>query len=140
MRRTFQTTLLCVAFIPFLLGALSLVQGAERLVPAELVTTQLDGQVRFWGIRSMLPFLLAIWIVTHLEEACGVLMIVLGATVFGGLARVWAAVIYDAPEPFLTGIIVFELSTILLLPWYRHITHGTTTNKATDGEDGTSVL
>ena len=140
MRRTFQITLLVVAFIPFLLGAMSLVQGAERLVPAELVTTQMDGQVRFWGIRSMLPFLLALWIVAHLEEAFGVLMIVLGSTVAGGLARVWAAFFYGAPEPFLIGIIVFELSTILFLPWYRHITHVAPTTNARVGKDETPVL
>ena len=140
MRRTFQTTLLCVAFIPFLLGAMSLAQGAERLVPAELVTTELDGQVRFWGIRSMLPFLLALWIVTHLDQAFGVLVIVLGATVAGGLARVWSALTYGAPEPFLIGIIVFELATILFLPWYKLITHGTPPTKATDGANRKQVL
>ncbi|MEO1000422.1 MAG: hypothetical protein AAFW69_07445, partial [Pseudomonadota bacterium] len=65
MRRTFQITLLLVAFLPFLLGALSLIGGAARLVPADLVTPELDGQVRFWGVRSMLPFLLTLWIVAN---------------------------------------------------------------------------
>lgn len=134
MRRAFQITLLCVALVPFLLGALSLVQGAERLVPAELITTQLDGQIRFWGVRSMLPFALALWIVTHLDEAFAVLVIVVGATVIGGLARIWAALNYGAPEPFLIGIIAFELFTILFLPWYKLITHGTPTGNGTDNQ------
>ncbi|MEM6744819.1 MAG: DUF4345 domain-containing protein [Pseudomonadota bacterium] len=139
MRRTFQITLLCAAFIPFLLGAMSLVQGAERLVPADLVDARLDGQVRFWGIRSMLPFGLALWIVTHLDEAFWVLAMVVGATAAGGLARVWAALVHGAPEPFLIGIIAFEVATLLFLPWYKQINHGTPANKATDGEDGKSI-
>ena len=121
MRRAFQITLLFVAFIPFIMGAMSLIQGAERLVPADLVTTELDGQVRFWGIRSMLPFFLAIWIVMNMERAFTILVIVLGATAAGGLARVAAALKYGAPEPALMGIIAFELATLLFIPWYKRV-------------------
>ena len=118
MRRTFQITLLCVAFIPCLLGAMSLFQGAERLIPADLVTTELDGQVRFWGIRSMLPFFLTLWIVTNLDKAYAVLVIVIGGTVAGGLARLVAVYKYGEPDPALMGIIAFELAVLLFIPWY----------------------
>ena len=121
MRRTFQITVLFIAFIPCVLGALSLVHGAARLVPEDLITTELDGQVRFWGIRSMLPFFLSIWIVANLEKAFAVLVIVLGATAAGGVARIVSALIYGAPEPALIGIIVFELAVLLFIPWYQRI-------------------
>lgn len=121
MRRTFQITLLCVAFIPCLLGALSLIYGAARLIPTELITTELDGQIRFWGIRSMLPFFLALWIVTNLDKAYAVLVIVTGATVAGGLARLIAAYKYGTPDPTLMGIIAFELAVLFFIPWYRSV-------------------
>ena len=121
MRRAFQITLLSVAFIPFILGAMSLIQGAGRLVPPEFITAELDGQVRFWGVRSMLPFLLTIWIVANLENAFAVLVIVLGATAAGGLARMVAALTYGPPEPALAGIILFEIAVLLFIPWYRHV-------------------
>lgn len=121
MRLAFQITLLCAAFIPFLLGAMSFVQGAERLVPAELITAEMDGQVRFWGIRSMLPFFLTIWIVANLENAFAVLVIVLGATAAGALGRIVAALSYGPIEPALVGIIIFELAVLLFIPWYRRI-------------------
>lgn len=123
MRRTFQITLLCVAFVPFLLGFMSLIQGAERLVPKELVTAELDGQVRFWGIRSMLPFFLAVWIVMNFEKAFTILLIVIGATAVGSCARLVAVVIYGTPEPILIGIIAFELGTLLFIPWYKQVVH-----------------
>jgi len=132
VRRAFQITLLCVAFIPFLLGALSLFQGAERLVPAELITTELNGQVRFWGIRSMLPFFLAIWIVANLEEAFAILVIILGATAAGGLSRIVATLKYGAPEPTLIGIIVFELAVLLFIPWYQRIVQEAQTQPSTE--------
>lgn len=119
MKRTFQITLLVVAFIPFLLGAMSLVVGASRLVPDDLITAEIDGQIRFWGIRSMLPFALTIWIACNLERAYVVLLIVLAATAAGGLARAFAAVLYGPPEPMLIGIIVFEISVLIFIPWYH---------------------
>ncbi|WP_421858856.1 DUF4345 family protein [Oricola sp.] len=121
MRLAFQVALLVAAFIPFLLGAMSLFQGAARLLPNELITTELDGQVRFWGIRSMLPFLLAIWIVANLEKAYAVLVIILAATAAGGLARAYAAVEYGAPQPALVGVIAFEIGAVLFIPWYRSV-------------------
>ncbi len=121
MRLAFQVALLAVAFVPFVLGALSLFQGAGPLIPVEFLTPELDGQVRFWGVRSMLPFLLSNWIVANLERARTVLMIVLGATAAGGLARIAAAVHYGAPEPVTVGIIVLELAVLLFIPWYNKI-------------------
>lgn len=121
MIRTFQISLLFAAFIPFLLGAMSLIQGAERLVPTDFITTELDGQVRFWGIRSMLPFFLAIWIVMNMESAFAVLVIVICATAAGGLARIAAAFKYGAPEPALMGIIAFEIAALLFIPWYKRV-------------------
>ena len=121
MRRTFQITLLVVAFIPFLLGAMSLIQGAARLVPAELITPELDGQVRFWGIRSMLPFILTVWIVTNLDKAFAVLVIVIATTAAGGLARLVGAYTFGAPDPALIGIIIFEGAVLLFIPWYMHL-------------------
>ncbi|MEP5729368.1 MAG: hypothetical protein ABJL67_08320 [Sulfitobacter sp.] len=76
---------------------------------------------RFWGSRSMLPFILAIWIVMNMERAFAVLVIVLGATAAGGLARVAAAFKFGAPEPALMGIIVFEIATLLFIPWYKRV-------------------
>lgn len=121
MRRAFQITLLLVAFIPFLLGAMSLLQGAARLVPENLITTELDGQIRFWGIRSMLPFLLAIWIVAHLERAYTVLVIILLASAAGGVARAFSAMMYGAPQPIMVGVIAFEIAVLLFIPWYRMV-------------------
>ncbi len=121
MRRTFQITLVCVAFVPFLLGAMSLFYGAERLIPAALVTTDLDGQVRFWGIRSMLPFFLTLWIVSNLDKAHTVLVIVVGTTVAGGLARLFSTYKYGTADPALMGIIVFEVAVLLFIPWYRSV-------------------
>lgn len=121
MRRFFQATLVGVAFVPFALGALSLVDGAARLVPEDVITTELDGQIRFWGIRSMLPFFLTVWIVANLERAYAVLVIVLATTAAGGLARVIAAMKYGAAEPALLGIIVFEVGALLFIPWYKRV-------------------
>lgn len=121
MRRTFQITLLFIAFIPFLLGAMSLFHGAARLIPAELITTEIDGQVRFWGIRSMLPFLIALWIVANLDKAYVILVIVIGATAAGGLARLAAAYQYGAPDPAMWAIIAFEIAVLMIIPWYLRI-------------------
>lgn len=125
MRRTFQITLLLVAFIPFLLGSMALFEGAARLVPGDLITPELDGQIRFWGIRSMLPFFLTIWIVANLEKAYAVLVIILVATAAGGLARVISAILYGAPEPAMVGVIVFEIGVLLFIPWYHLVVQRT---------------
>ena len=87
MRRAFQVTLLFVASLPFLLGSVTLVLGAERFVPLELVTPALDGQLRFYAVFSMLPLLLALWIVRNLDAAAPILLIVLGATALGPSSR-----------------------------------------------------
>ena len=121
MKRAFQTTLVLVAFIPCVLGAMSLIYGAERLMPSELINANLDGQVRFWGIRSMLPFFLTLWIVTNLDKACSVLVIVIAATATGALARLVASYQYGAPDPALLGIIAFELAVLLFIPWYNRL-------------------
>ena len=80
MRRTFQITLIVVALAPFALSSLTLFLGAARFLPEEVVTAQLDSQLRFYSIYSMLPLISAIWIVRNLESAGPVLAIVMGAT------------------------------------------------------------
>jgi len=130
MRRAFQITLLTAAFIPFLLGAMSLIQGAKRLVPAELISAELDGQVRFWGVRSMLPFVLAVWIVCNIGRSYAVLVIVLGATAAGGLARAVGAFKYGGTEPALVGIIAFEVAVLLFIPWYRQVARQSAVERA----------
>ena len=119
--RSFQFTLLLAAFLPFLLGAMSLLQGAARLVPEEVVTASLDGQVRFWGVRSMLPFFLTIWIVRNVERAEAVLVIVLAATALGGIARLLSVTQYGAPAPAIWAVIAFEVGSLLFIPWYRGV-------------------
>ena len=100
---------------------MSLIYGAERLMPSELINANLDGQVRFWGIRSMLPFFLTLWIVTNLDKAYSVLVIVIAATAAGALARLGAIYQYGAPDPALLGIIAFELAVLLFIPWYNRL-------------------
>lgn len=97
------------------------------MVPEDLITAKLDGQIRFWGVRSMLPFLLTIWIVANLEKAYAVLVIVLAATAAGGLARVVAVLVHGAPEPALMGIIAFEIGALLFIPWYVRVVRPTKT-------------
>ena len=121
MRRSFQVALLLAAFLPFLLGAMTLIQGAARFVPADTITAAFDGQVRFWGIRSMLPFLISIWIVRHLEAAGTVLYILLAATAAGGLARGVSILHYGPPEPMVLGILAFEVCVLLFIPWHRAV-------------------
>lgn len=121
MRQAFQVSLLLVAFVPFVLGAMTLFEGAARIMPLDEMTATLDGQIRFWGIRSMLPFLLTIWTVRNLESAETVLIILLAATAAGGLARTYSVVEYGAPDPALIGVIVFEIGVLLFIPWYRLI-------------------
>lgn len=118
MRKLFQTLLLLAAFVPFVLGGMTLLSGAGRFFPPELVTGQLDGQVRFWGVRSMLPFVLAVWIVLNFERAGTVLSIVVIATAIGGIARLGAVPQFGWPDPALMGVIVFEIAALAFLPWY----------------------
>jgi len=117
MRRSFQVALLLAAFLPFLLGTMTVFQGAARFVPIETITAAFDGQVRFWGIRSMLPFFLAIWIVRNLDTSGQVLLIVVAATVAGGIARGISVLQYAMPEPMVLGIIAFEVSVFAFVPW-----------------------
>lgn len=121
MRRVFQIALLLAAFVPFALGLITLVEGAVRFVPRDGVTAALDGQIRFWGIRSMVPFFLTIWIVRNLESAQTVLVIILVATAAGGLARGVSAIQYGGLEPAMAGVIVFEIGVLLFIPWYRMV-------------------
>jgi len=119
MRRVFQITLLVVAFVPFALGAMTLFEGAVRFVTEDVVTAKLDSQIRFSAVRSMLPFFLTIWIVRNLDHAGSVLVVILGATAAGGLARIVSATQYGLPEPAMAGVIVFEIAVLLFIPWYR---------------------
>ncbi|MEM6462773.1 MAG: DUF4345 family protein [Pseudomonadota bacterium] len=125
MRRAFQTTLLLVAFIPFVLGIMTLAQGAVRFAPEASVTAALDSQMRFSALRSMLPFFLTIWIVRNLESSGSVLTIILAATAAGGLARILSATEYGLPHPAMAGVIAFEIGGLLLIPWYRAVTRQT---------------
>lgn len=118
MRRTFQTLLLLAAFLPFLLGVMTLLQGAGRWVPEEMVTAKLDSQMRFSAIRSMLPFLLMFWIIRNLERAGTVLTIIIVATALGGVARIISALEYGLPSPMTAGIIAFEIGVLAFIPWY----------------------
>ena len=121
MRRSFQIALLIVAFLPFALGLLTLTQGAVRFLPAQDVTASLDNQLRFYSVLSLLPFLLAIWIVRNLEQAQPVLMIVLGATAFAGIARIVSISQHGMPEPGMISAIFIELGVLLFIPWYRRL-------------------
>lgn len=121
MRFAFQTMLLLVAFLPFLLGAITLFEGALRFVSEDMITAELDNQIRFSAIRSMLPFFLTVWIVRNLEEARAVLAIVLWATAAGGLARVYSAAQYGLPGPTTAGVIALEIGVLLFIPWYRAV-------------------
>ncbi|MEP0068693.1 DUF4345 family protein [Pyruvatibacter sp.] len=118
-RRSFQIALLVVALIPFVLGIMTLMGGAARFLPEEVVTARLDSQLRYYAIYSMLPLIMSIWIVRNLEIAGPVLLITLGATALGGAARLYSATQYGLPEPAMLGIIVFEIGVLLFLPWYR---------------------
>ncbi len=118
MRRSFQIALLVVAFIPFALGALSLIGGAARLLPEDLVTARLDSQMRFYAVYSMLPLFITIWIVRNLDIAGSVLMIILGATALAGMARLYSATHYGMPEPAMMGAIILEIGVLLFVPWY----------------------
>lgn len=130
-RRSFQIALLVVAFIPFVLGVMTLIGGAARFLPEEVVTARLDSQMRYYAIYSMLPLMMSIWIVRNLEIAGPVLLITLGATALGGAARLYSATQYGLPEPAMIGISVFEIGVLLFLPWYRLVIHqSTTTNQA----------
>jgi len=122
MRRTFQISLLLVAFLPFALGVKNFLGGAQAFVPLELVTPQLDNQLRFSAVWSMLPFFLTLWIVRNLERAGVVLAIVLGATALAGLARLYSISQYGMPEPFRAAAIVLEIGVLLFIPWHRKIT------------------
>ncbi len=121
MRRTFQILLLAVAFIPFVLGGMTLVVGAARFVPTENVTAELDNQMRFSAVRSMLPFVLTVWIVLNLDRAGSVLSIVLWATAAGGAARILSVLQYGAPSTATIGVIVLEIGVLAFLPWHRTI-------------------
>ncbi|MEM7268743.1 MAG: DUF4345 family protein [Pseudomonadota bacterium] len=124
MRLGFQTSLLLAAFVPLMLGVLTLFEGAARFLPVDLISAQLDGQMRFWAIRSMLPFFLAIWIVRNLDRAGAVLAIVIWATVAGGLARILSVIQYGLSDPAMMGVIAFEIGAVLFLPWYRVVVGG----------------
>jgi len=95
--------------------------AVELLVRADLVTTELDGEVRFWGTRSILWFLLAIWMVMNMESAFAVLATLLDTTAAGGLARVMAALEFGALGPAWEGLIAFELALLLLILWYKRV-------------------
>ena len=133
MRRAFQIALLLVAFLPFAIGVVTLFQGAVRLVPPELVTGALDGQVRFWGLRSMLPFLLTVWIVRNLERAGAVLFIILATTAAGGLARIVSAMQYGGLELPVMGAIALEIGVLAFIPWYRAVLRAN--DRAADGHN-----
>jgi|GEM_PF-2061250 len=119
MRRAFQITLLVVASLPFLLGLMTLFAGGARFVPEEVVTAQLDGQLRYYAVYSMLPLLMSIWIVRNLEIAGTILLITLGATALGALARLYSATQYGALEPATMAIVAFEVGVLVFIPWYR---------------------
>lgn len=129
MRRAFQITLLLVAFVPFVLGAMNFFLGAVRFVPDELVTARLDSQMRFSAVWSMLPFLLTIWIVRNLQTAGPVLVTIVAATAAAGVARVISAIQYGLPEPAMIGIITFEIAVLLFIPWHRAILRRTKREK-----------
>ncbi|MGD1934957.1 MAG: DUF4345 family protein [Candidatus Phaeomarinobacter sp.] len=118
-RRSFQIALLVVAFIPFVLGIMTLIGGAGRFLSEDVVTARLDSQLRYYAIYSMLPLVMSIWIVRNLEIAGPVLFITLGATALGGAARLYSATLYGLQEPVMIGVIVFEIGILLFLPWYR---------------------
>ena len=121
MRRAFQVTLPLVAFLPFVLGTMTLLQGAARFVPGDMVTATLDSQMRGSAIFSMLPFFLAIWIVRNLERAGTVLFIILGAAAAAGLARLLSAAEYGVPGPAMVGAVLFEIGLLSFIPWYRAV-------------------
>ncbi|MEM7439148.1 MAG: DUF4345 family protein, partial [Pseudomonadota bacterium] len=119
MRRSFQFSLLLVAFLPLALGMMTLILGAARFVPPDQVTPMLDSQLRFYGARSIMTFLLAIWIVRNMDSADAVLAIVFCTTAFGALARAYSAMEFGLPTPISGGIIAFELALLLFIPWHR---------------------
>jgi len=121
MRRTFQIALLVVAFLPFALGTTTLLAGGARFLPEELVTPQLDSQLRFYSIFSLLPFLIATWIVRNLDSASSILAIVMCATAAAGAARLLSAAQLGVMEPAMIGAVVIEIGVLGFIPWHRAV-------------------
>lgn len=130
MRRAFQTALVVVAFIPFVLGIVNLIGGAALFVPGGAVTPGLDSQMRFYAVASMLPFFITLWIVRNLDTAGPVLTITLITTAFTGLARILSVIQYGLPEPAMIFAIVIEIGVIVFIPWHRMIVKRTESQAA----------
>ena len=133
MRRFFQITLLFVASLPFMLGVMTLISGGARFLPEEVVTARLDSQLRYYAVYSMLPLIMSIWIVRNLEIARTVLLITLGATALGAVARLYSATQFGQLDPATIGIIVFEIGVLVFIPWHRMVIREPTPHVATSG-------
>jgi hypothetical protein len=121
MRRTLQITLLVLSFVPFMLGAVNLLNGAGQFLPPEEIFPEIDSQLRFYSVWFMFFFFITIWIVRNLDTAGPVLMIVYGTMALGGLARLYSMTQVGLPDPTMIGATVVELATALFIPWHRAV-------------------
>ena len=121
MRRTLQVTMLIVAAIPLVMGAINFSLGASHFVPVEHINANLDNQLRFYAVWFTVVFFLTIWCVRNLEIAGPVMKIMFVTMALGGAARVFSMTQFGLPDPPMIVGAAIEISVLAFLPWHAAV-------------------
>ena len=120
-RRLLQIMLGVLCAVPLFFGSIGLLQGAERFMPAEIVTPNADSQIRYmFGWYLALPALM-IYIIPRIEREGTLLRIIIGCVFFGGLMRLVSIADVGVPDMQRLIVTALELGVIALIPWQASV-------------------
>ena len=121
MKRTLQVILIVLAIIPLGFGALNLIIGAARFLPAENVTAAIDSQLRFQSAWYLALAAIILWIVPRIDRETALFRIIIVGLFVGGVARAWSWYTLGAPPVGMQFGMYLELALPLLLPLQARI-------------------
>jgi hypothetical protein len=103
--------------IAFFYAVLGLAVGATPYYEGTTPPPALDNQARFVaGVYLLFPFLIW-WIIPSIERHATPIRLLAAGTMCGGIGRLISLVQFGSDDTVQLGLMVFEISAPLLIPW-----------------------
>jgi Na+/H+ antiporter NhaD/arsenite permease-like protein len=121
MKRALQVTIAILSLVPLSIGAIGILLGTSRWLPANIITPDFDSHYRYIAGYYVSLGLLGLWIIPKIEQHTGLFRVICASVFMGGMGRVASILQVGLPGPMAIFFTGFELCFPLLIWWQTRV-------------------
>jgi len=99
MKRGLQITIAILSLVPLSIGAIGIVLGTSRWLPANTITPDFDSHYRYIAGYYVSLGLLGLWVIPRIERHTGLFRVICASVFMGGVGRVASIFQVGLPGP-----------------------------------------